>query len=669
MKQSAAWLAALAALSPASATPVDLEALALAELVRRAAPANAPNGYTPTFAQCPANRPSVRSAGQLSPNETQWLEVRRNATIEPMKALLSRLNITGLDINQYIDNNRNNASALPNIGIAASGGGYRAMLNGAGVIQAFDSRTPGSTTGKQLGGLLQSATYFAGLSGGSWLVSSIYSNNYTSISDILSQDTADDDDSSSGRVWQLDNSIFTGPESGILSSVDYYAGLLGQVGGKRDAGFNTTLTDYWGRALSYQIVNATDGGPDFTWSSIATQDWFTRGDAPLPLVVTDSRNPGETVISTNSTVFTITPWELGSDDPTLYAYAPLQYVGTNFTNGEAVEGEQCVTGFDNVGFVFGTSSSLFNAILNTVDNANATGALSSALQDALTGVLEALGQDEEDIADWVNPFQGYRNGTFPQAADQTLTLVDGGLDGQNIPLNPLIQPNRNVDVIFAIDSSADTNGTEGGGQWPTPQSGANWPDGTSILTTYERSLSDIGNGTNFPAVPSRNTLLNLGLATKPTFFGCDTSNFTSGNIPALLVYMPNGPYVYYSNTSTFGKLSYNDTERNGMVLNAYNMATQGNGTVPGFEDWPTCVGCAILSRSLERTGTTVPDVCSQCFTKYCWNGTTDDRTPSTYDPALKLPDSEFNVASGSAAVVSQISLVMIAAVAAGMALL
>ncbi|KAF2212295.1 hypothetical protein CERZMDRAFT_97572 [Cercospora zeae-maydis SCOH1-5] len=653
-----------------TALPTDLDTLPLAELVRRAAPANAPNGYTPTFRQCPPNRPSVRSAAQLSPNETQWLEVRRNATIEPMKALLSRLNITGLDVNRYIDDNRNNASALPNIGIAASGGGYRAMLNGAGVIQAFDSRTPGSTTGKQLGGLLQAATYLSGLSGGSWLLSSIYANNYTSISDIISQDTADDDDSKSARVWQLDHSIFTGPESGIISSVDYYADLLDQVGGKRDAGFNTTITDYWGRALSYQIVNATDGGPDFTWSSIATQDWFTRGDAPLPLIVIDSRNPGETVISSNSTVFTVTPWELGSDDPTLYAYAPLEYVGTNFTGGEVVPNQQCVTGFDSVGFVFGTSSSLFNAILNTVNNRNATGVLSQALQDAITGVLQTLGQDEEDIADWVNPFQGYRNGTFPQSGDQTLTLVDGGLDGQNIPLNPLIQPNRNVDVIFAIDSSADTNGTDGGGQWPTPQSGANWPDGTSILSTYQRSLSDIGNGTNFPEVPSRNTLLNLGLATKPTFFGCDTSKFTNGNIPALLVYMPNGPYVFNSNTSTFGKLTYNDTERNGMVLNAYNMATQGNGTVPGFEDWPTCVGCAVLSRSLERTGTTVPDVCSQCFTKYCWNGTTDDRTPSTYDPPLKLPNSEFKVASSaSIGYASSISVMMLAAVAAGMALL
>jgi lysophospholipase len=69
--------------------------------------------------------------------------------------------------------------------------------------------------------------------------------------------------------------------------------------------------------LSYQLVNATDGGPAYTWSSIAQQEWFSNGSVPLPLVVADSRAPGQQVVSTNSTVFTFSPWELGSDDPTL----------------------------------------------------------------------------------------------------------------------------------------------------------------------------------------------------------------------------------------------------------------------------------------------------------------------------------------------------------------
>jgi lysophospholipase len=41
----------------------------------------------------------------------------------------------------------------------------------------------------------------------------------------------------------------------------YYNDLYQAVKDKEDAGFNTTNTDYWGRALSYQLVNPTDGGP------------------------------------------------------------------------------------------------------------------------------------------------------------------------------------------------------------------------------------------------------------------------------------------------------------------------------------------------------------------------------------------------------------------------
>lgn len=29
---------------------------------------------------------------------------------------------------------------------------------------------------------------------------------------------------------------------------------------KESAGYNTTITDYWGRGLSYQLINAPDGG-------------------------------------------------------------------------------------------------------------------------------------------------------------------------------------------------------------------------------------------------------------------------------------------------------------------------------------------------------------------------------------------------------------------------
>ena len=141
----------------------------------------------------------------------------------------------------------------------------------------------------------------------------------------------------------------------------------------------------------------------------------------------------------------------------------------------------------------------------------------------------------------------------------------------------------------------------------------------------------MANGTAFPSVPDQNTFVNLGLNTRPTFFGCDSSNMT-GPAP-LIVYLPNSPYVYFSNVSTFDP-SYNNTERNAIVANGYHVATMANGTADA--QWPTCVGCAILSRSFERTGTVVPDACEQCFMKYCWDGTVNSTTPANYDPRVSL---------------------------------
>ena len=80
-----------------------------------------------------------------------------------MKDFLGRANIANFDVNNYFNTNGGNTSNLPNIAIAVSGGGYRALMNGAGAIQAFDSREANSTASGHLGGLLQSSTYVAGL--------------------------------------------------------------------------------------------------------------------------------------------------------------------------------------------------------------------------------------------------------------------------------------------------------------------------------------------------------------------------------------------------------------------------------------------------------------------------------------------------------------------------
>lgn len=612
------------------------------DLVRRSTP-NAPDGYTPATVDCPSTRPTLREASGLSSQESQWLNTRRPNTLQPMQQLLSRIAIPNFDAAGYFSTHMGNISMLPNIGVAASGGGYRALMNGAGALAAFDDRTINSTNAGQLGGLLQATTYLAGLSGGSWLVGSLFANNFTSVQNII--DTH-------GETWNFADSIFEGPQQGIgiISTTEYYHDITDQVSGKSDSPlhFNISVTDYWGRALSYQLVNATDGGPAYTMSSIASQSFFTQGTSPLPLLISDNRAPGQQLIPANTTIFEFNPWEMGSWDPTVYAFAPMEFVGSNFSGGMLPDDEPCVRGFDNMGYVMGTSSTLFNEFLLEF---NSTVKLPDFLESAIQDVLAKVGAADNDIADWTpNPFYNYNNGTNIDAASKRLTLVDGGEDNQNIPFHPLIQPPRAVDVIFAIDSSADTTN--------------NWPNGSSLVATYERSQNAaMENGTGFPSIPPTQTFVNLGLNSRPTFFGCNASNFTTAP-PPLIVYLPNSPYVYNSNLSTFDP-SYNSSERNAVIENGYDVATRGNGT--GDSQWPVCVGCALLARSLDRTGTAYPAACNSCFETYCWNGTVDN-TVSAYDPKPSLPAMMVKVTSGVSALTPRVGGLLVAVVVAVMLL-
>ena len=167
---------------------------------------DAPNGYAPAVVTCPEERPNIRAGTALSPEEIEWLKLRRK-NIEPsLRSVLSRANITDLNVDAYLRNITDNGQMLPSIAIAVSGGGYRALMNGAGALAAFDNRTANATGPGQLGGLLQAATYISGLSGGSWLVGSLYVQNFTTVESII--------DATSGflsSLWQFNETILEGP--------------------------------------------------------------------------------------------------------------------------------------------------------------------------------------------------------------------------------------------------------------------------------------------------------------------------------------------------------------------------------------------------------------------------------------------------------------------------
>lgn len=64
------------------------------------------------------------------------------------------------------------------------------------------------------------------------------------------------------------------------------------------------------------------------------------------------------------------------------------------------------------------------------------------LLQAINKTLEELGEENRDIASWLNPFYRYNPGDNMNANTTVLIFVDGGEDLQNIPLYPLTLSER-----------------------------------------------------------------------------------------------------------------------------------------------------------------------------------------------------------------------------------
>lgn len=561
--------------------------------------------YAPKQTLCP-DYDIVRNASLLNEAESKYILNRQAITNENLVDFLENVaQLHDFDAQDFIDSNKDTHNI--SIGLAFSGGGYRAMLCGAGQLLALDNRYKESEL-RGLGGLLQSSTYLTGLSGGSWLLGTLILNDWISVGDILEEDSG---------IWDLSDSIFNPNGLNVIRNIRYYNALREALDRKSDFGFATSLTDVWGRALSMQFFNEDDvprGGENMTWSGIQERDSYKNHLMPYPIIVANGRNPNTIIINENSTVYEISPNELGTWDPSVRSFVNLKYMGTKLEGGKPNTSE-CISHFDNAGFMMGTLSSLFNQGLLRLPNSDINWALKRIIQMILLPLLK----NEVDIAvHEPNPFYLSEYGNSDEILnDSSLHLVDGGEDQQNVPLYPLIQKTRNVDVIFGFDNSADTD--------------LNWPNGTSFVHTFQRQFAKQGHGTPFPFVPSSQEFLRGGLNERPVFFGCDARNLSDlvawhdseynvTDVP-LVIYIPNSPYSHETNTSTYD-MSYDHDEKLNLIQNGFEVSSRGNFSED--REWPTCVGCAIIRRQQERLGKKQSVECQRCFERYCWTGDIED---------------------------------------------
>ncbi|KAG0148689.1 hypothetical protein CROQUDRAFT_75104 [Cronartium quercuum f. sp. fusiforme G11] len=577
---------------------------------RRPALQDSPSGnYAPVWVQCPHDL-RVRFPdryGPLADKEADYIRQRTIKSIPHWRSYLSRANLTDFNMDDFLQRaEKEGAQAghtLPNIGMALSGGGPRAALVGGSMVHTFDARNPLAVEAGT-GGILQLVNYVAGLSGGSWFTGSWATSDFPTVPELVNS-------------WHLvqDNQPFD------WQTIKKYPPAVKIAKQKADAGFPASLVDVWSLMIGKHFINAPNYGESVLFSSIRNVSSFVNHDAPYPIIVATSRGDrGRSPITLETPLYEFTAEEFGVWHPSINAFIPIEYLGTSMYNGKVLPHADCVKGFDNAAFVMGASSNILSEPFSPHEDM-------SLIKKLIAGLYYWLTKHKYDEALVYNPFKGLGTGFgpgsgFPDGKDPLLYLADGGFAGENMPLWPLIQPARKLDVIFAVDAQADDD--------PKPINARGYSNGTSLYTSYFKTTLPDYKGYKFPTIPETTREFSArGLHRRPSLFGC---NETAG---PLVIYFPNYYIVAETDVST-AHASYTMKEIEGFFANGFAIGTQTRGRstednflsgdleesferAGGFQKprWTTCMACALIDRQNQRNNVRRSAQCEACFIKYC----------------------------------------------------
>ncbi|GAA5847216.1 hypothetical protein JCM9279_006139 [Rhodotorula babjevae] len=391
----------------------------------------------------------VRIGTDLPISERAFLRNRR----QKMRASFARL--VGVPVDDVDERD------LPTVSIAASGGGYRAMLNTMASLEAAKET-----------GLWDVVTHISGVSGSCWALNTLYSLGGSDISWTLK------------HLRERVKEPFLQPDTftGLLNVDDpnSRAILAATILKKASQGGDISLVDVYGVLVSTRLYVASSSLPPppkplslRTMKTSAQRDFIDDGDAPLPIYTTvrhDIPPPAELeklekesedkakelVQKAEYTWFETTPFEVGSDK--LAAWIPTWALGRVFDGGKSAErvpelGVPVLSGIYASAF----SASLFS-YWSEIRPLLVAMPLFSKIDDFVKSNAYKL-----DIIHPLPPAELpnflYNLRTLPSsvpsslATERTLGFADAGIN-LNLPYLPLLR--RSADVIIALDASADS---------------------------------------------------------------------------------------------------------------------------------------------------------------------------------------------------------------------
>ncbi|BGP42682.1 hypothetical protein JCM10449v2_006694 [Rhodotorula kratochvilovae] len=394
---------------------------------------------------------------------------------------------------------------LPVVSIAASGGGYRAMLNTMASLEAARET-----------GLWDVVTHISGVSGSCWALNTLYSIGGADVSWTLR------------HLRERVKDPFLQPDT-FTSLLDVddpnsRAILAATILKEASSGGEISLVDAYGVLVSTRLYVPSPALPPpprplslRTLKTSAQRDFVDDGSAPLPIYTTvrhdippaselekaekeSEEKAKEIVQKAEYTWFETTPFEVGSDK--LGAWIPTWALGRVFDGGKSDErvpelGIPVLSGIYASAF----SASLFSYFLEIRP-------LLASLP--FFGTIDDFVKSNAFKLDIIHPLPPaelpnflYNLRSLPSSvpaslpAQRTLGFADAGIN-LNLPYLPLLR--RSADVILALDASADSQevwfsraaeyarqyDAEGTTRWPAVDVDALFPQEVGVARVEEK---------------------------------------------------------------------------------------------------------------------------------------------------------------------------------------
>ena len=157
------------------------------------------------------------------------------------------------------------------------------------------------------------------------------------------------------------------------NATEYYDELFENAGAKAELGFPVSVTDILGQTFRQFLPESWRYK---SYSDIAEPNHaFTLGTGPMPIISLAEVIPGQSPNISgimypvnpsssdliNITSYEVTPFEFGSwIGGRVQAFFPTKWLGSAMRKGKPQAKDSCVSGFDKVTFIQGSTSNAFN---------------------------------------------------------------------------------------------------------------------------------------------------------------------------------------------------------------------------------------------------------------------------------------------------------------------